>query len=913
MTTSDRLPRPSLRQTAGTETTDDSLMDSGGRVAGPRQPLTLNDDRPASCPRLSQMTGLLNDLLNAEELQQVADHVDQCSACQSLLDRLTAAQVPPESSTTQSTGSTTPGNHLATILEEVKTSGLPAGNPQPQAPERRPSVVFPQPPADGAPLGRLGGYMMQAEIGSGATGLLFQAFDPRLQRPVAMKVLRGELAISPNARVRFEREARAVARLQHPHIVQIHDVGAPADFLPYITMELIQGGSLRELIQQEACTVDTAVHLMRQVLSGLQHAHQNRVIHRDIKPSNILLDDRQQIRLVDFGLARLDERTGELTAEHALAGTPAYMSPEQITDPAAASEVSDVYSAGIVLFELLTGTVPFHGVTRVLLHKVVHEDPPSPAAFHDQIPRDLQRICLKAIARESHRRYQSAAEFDQDLERWQRNEPVQARPVGWLERRWRQIRRHPLTAAMLAAMAVLLFALIGVWIDFTWTAAQTSARLEAANRDLLQSSVTATRNEQAALANAAFAREQTNLAYDVLQALIFDLQDQFEESETLASAREAVLTQAAAGLERLSLTVRNSRMPQLDLAVALNRLGETWRELNKSELAIRDCQRAAQILNQLAPESGDSTTALQCRMWVEWNLATSLRSHPSQARRHLKACAEAAERLLTRQVGGEAAANDARLHAVNAHRLLGEICLENAPQNAEHCFRRAMSAAATGGEPQNLRLARANAAVALAQLLFRSHRSVEESRQLLSTAAVEYDEALQSETAQADARAQLCVALISLAELELHAEQTAAAASHNSRVSQLLQSPPQSVDERLVNAMHYALAGRIAVQQGDPAAAQQALLAAEECLPPPTTHEQADDSLALWFQVQINLSALEQQSGDEEGAQIRRNRIEGRLKSLLSSADKGRHNKAQDLLSQLHGTPAGSTPPTAHP
>lgn len=912
MTTSDRSGQPPLRLTVGTESPDDALAEKEARRPGLRQPLTLNDDRPASCPRLSQMTGLLNDLLNEEELRQVADHVDQCTDCQSLLDRLTAAHVPADSSPTEANISTARSTHLATILEEVKTGGLPNSNPQHQE-SREPPVVFPLPPVDGAPLGRLGGYMIEAEIGSGATGLLFRAFDPRLQRPVALKVLRSELAVAPTARVRFEREARAVARLQHSHIVQIHDVGAPADFLPYMAMELIEGTSLREHIQQQACSVEEAVRLVRQILSGLHHAHQHRVIHRDIKPSNILLDAQRQIRLVDFGLARLDERTGDLTAENALAGTPAYMAPEQITNPADANEVCDVYSAGVVLFELLTGTVPFHGVTRVLLHKVIHEDPPSPGTFNDRIPRDLQTICLKAIAREPNRRYRSASEFEDDLERWQKNEPVHARPVGWLEKHWRQIRRQPLTAAMLTAMAVLLGALAGLWIDFTWTASQTNARLEAANRELVQSSATATQNEKAALANAAFAREQTNLAYDVLQALIFDLQDQFEESESLASAREAVLRQAAAGLERLSRTVKDSRMPQLDLAVALNRLAETWQELDKPDLAIRDCQRAVQILNQLASESRHSSTALQCRMWVEWNMATCLRSHPSQTRSHLKACADAAERLLTRQGGAESAAMDARLHLVNSHRRLGEICSENAPENAEHCFRRAMSAVATAGEPQHLRLARADAAVALAQLLFRAHHLIEESRQLLSAAAVEYDQALRSETPQADARVQLSVALISLAELELHAEQTAAAASHNSRVRQLLQSPPQSPDDRQISAMHYALAARIAVQQGDPGAAQQALLAAEECLSLSTTGEQADDSLVVWFQVQMNLSALEQQSGDEKGAQIRRNRVEDRLKSVLSSTDEGRHTQAQDLLSQLHGAPAGSTPPTKHP
>jgi serine/threonine protein kinase len=200
-----------------------------------------------------------------------------------------------------------------------------------------------------------------------------------------------------------------------------------------------------------------AAELVASIADALQCAHDVGVIHRDIKPANIMLDQRELPRLMDFGLARRESGDATMTIDGQILGTPAYMSPEQARgESRSVDRRSDVYSLGVILFQSLTGELPYRGTTRMLLHQVLNEEPPRPRSLSDHVPRDLETICLKAMAKDPSRRYATARDMADDLRRFLRDEPIQARPVGRLERAWRWYRRNAVVACLALVMGILL-------------------------------------------------------------------------------------------------------------------------------------------------------------------------------------------------------------------------------------------------------------------------------------------------------------------------------------------------------------------------------------------------------------------------------------------------------------------------
>lgn len=306
---------------------------------------------------------------------------------------------------------------------------------------------------------RLGRYELLGVVGIGSFGTVYKARDPELERIVAIKIPRDGSVTGKKDVDRFLREGRSVAQLRHPSIVSIYEVGA-SDSLPYLVSEFVEGMTLADLLATRRPSPQKAAELLATVADALQYAHEMGVIHRDIKPANIMLDQYELPRLMDFGMARRETGDVTMTVDGQILGTPAYMSPEQARgESRGVDRRSDVYSLGVILFQSLTGELPFRGTTRMLLHQVLNDEPPRPRSLSDHVPRDLETICLKAMAKDPSRRYATARDMADDLRRFLRDEPIRARPVGSAERIWRWCRRNTALASLALVLGVLLIAI----------------------------------------------------------------------------------------------------------------------------------------------------------------------------------------------------------------------------------------------------------------------------------------------------------------------------------------------------------------------------------------------------------------------------------------------------------------------
>jgi len=305
-------------------------------------------------------------------------------------------------------------------------------------------------------LRELGDYELLEEIGRGAQGVVYRARQKSLNRIVALKIIGlGHWATKAHVK-RFRLEAEAAARLDHPFIIPIHEIGE-SNGSCYFSMQLVEGGQLDRVIKQEPMPSRQAAELIAKLARTVHHAHQRGILHRDIKPGNILLDANGDPHLTDFGLARLLEPGSSVTRTTEALGTPSYMAPEQARgDNAQLSSATDVYGLGAVLYQLLTGYPPFVGSTTYeTIRLVLDTDPRQPRLLNPKVDRDLATICLKCLEKDPKQRYSSALALAEDLEHWLRYEPTQARRAGILLRANKWIRRKPLAAALVVSLVAL--------------------------------------------------------------------------------------------------------------------------------------------------------------------------------------------------------------------------------------------------------------------------------------------------------------------------------------------------------------------------------------------------------------------------------------------------------------------------
>jgi tetratricopeptide (TPR) repeat protein len=411
-------------------------------------------------------------------------------------------------------------------------------------------------------------YDIGAKLGEGAVSIVHRGVDRELGRPVALKFLRDGLVSLDKVRERFHREAKSLARMDHPNVVKVHDVGQSGPRL-FLVMELVEGGSLGLLLVSEPRASRRSIELLEQAARGVHHAHERGIVHRDLKPENILVAGGKTAKVADFGLAYLAETGPALTRTGTLLGTPMYMAPEQVHGRADVTLRSDVYALGVILYQVLTGRTPYDAETvSQVYEQIMQEDPVPPRKIHPELPWELEAVALKAMEKEPSRRYGSAAEFADELRRWLAGEPVEARPVSTIARAWRRVTRNRLRVA--AALLVLLAVASAVVL---WNRGRGEIREVKAGAARLEEATRLLEAANVSLAN----------AYAATYTTAVDAPELLKESEQARTLIEKALSIAP------------------DFALSHYRMGEVWEIGGYYGNAAESFKRAAELNPRLGP------------------------------------------------------------------------------------------------------------------------------------------------------------------------------------------------------------------------------------------------------------------------------------------------------------------------
>jgi serine/threonine protein kinase len=492
----------------------------------------------------------------------------------------------------------------------------------------------------------LPGFEFVRELGRGGMGVVYLARQTALKRLVAIKMIRGRYGTDAVELARFRTEVEAAARLKHPQIVQLYEVGEHAG-QPYCVLEYVAGGSLLDILQGKPQPADNAARLVQQLAVAVQHAHERGVIHRDLKPANILLEaaglevagdtldakgrdastqrDGQQRasaaveptgwrpKIADFGLAReLTASETKKTLTGMIVGTPAYMSPEQAAGQSKqCGPATDIHALGVLLYELLTGRPPHQGATVLdTLEQIRSQEPVAPRALQPRTPRDLNTICLKCLRKDPARRYITAQALAADLAAYLERRPIAARPVGPAERAWMAARRRPLVASLVAAVCLVtaIGLSVGVyqWRQTSAALSATAAALKNEQSERMAKEAALTKAEEALADTKAFSRFVVD---DVLAVARPAGQDGGQGIDT--TVREAL--DAAS----LNLAVRFSGRPRAE-AITRFDLGETYYALGQYDAAETHFREAVRLNREVLGPNQTATMEAEDRLGMAW-------------------------------------------------------------------------------------------------------------------------------------------------------------------------------------------------------------------------------------------------------------------------------------------------------
>ena len=396
---------------------------------------------PQNCPSLAQLRKLLTEDDVDEQLEH---HVDGCADCHAALERVTSDQTSDRWRNLISTPPSAGRIERSSELDLLDS-------------QQRHTACFPP---------SIPGYEIIGELGRGGMGVVYEANERALRRRVAIKTLIGGYFSSPEHLQRFRREAEALASLTHPNIIRIHRCD-DVQGLPFLVLEFVEGITLEAWLATRKLTVDQTVELMRQLAQAVHAAHEKGIIHRDLKPANVLLDTTIpntdfQAKIADFGLARFAMAAAE-THSNVMVGTPTYMAPEQLESKDHIGRAVDIYSLGVIFYELLCERPPFRASSTMdLIRMVIDQEPVPPRSLDASIPRDLETICLKCTAKSPAKRYATATDLDQDLQRWQQHYAIHAKPATNLEKLSRWAQRNRALAVTLAVFAAFFVGTLAV-------------------------------------------------------------------------------------------------------------------------------------------------------------------------------------------------------------------------------------------------------------------------------------------------------------------------------------------------------------------------------------------------------------------------------------------------------------------
>jgi serine/threonine-protein kinase len=620
----------------------------------------------------------------------------------------------------QATTVSAPGAGTATFVgstdHTATVSASPGGGPNGGADPLEP----------GTRVRYFGDYELLRELGRGGMGIVCKARQISLNRTVALKVLKADVLAGEDELLRFQNEAKAVALLDHPHIVPILEVGEH-EGRRYFTMKLVGGPSLEKKLAGYATDPRAAARLVATAAEAVHHAHQRGILHRDLKPSNILLDERGDPYVTDFGLAKRVEGDSELTRTGAILGTPGFMAPEQASGRrGAVTTASDVYGLGAVLYALLTGRAPFRGDwVGETLQQVRERPPESPSRINPRTPRDLRVICLKCLEKDPQRRYPSARALAEDLGRFVAGEPIAARPVGALTRTWMWCRRRPALAAAVGVSGVALALVLGGTLYY-------NARLR---RE---------RDRAVAAEKAAVALQE--LALSAHNRLVYDVQERLGTSAATRPVRESLLQTAIDGLDRIARRAEATG-PDLSRAVAHQKLGSSYFQIGRTERARGHFEQAIRLAERLGRDRPGEPAVAECLRGALTRLGelciaegahrgADRETRFAEAKGHLRravALAEAVAKADPHRAGATEALLEVYFQLGRAHAFAEE------PAEAELCYRRMQELAVrwVKDEPGNTRAR---------NLLAASHRKLGDRRKLAgdyTSARVEYEKAIE--------------------------------------------------------------------------------------------------------------------------------------------------------------------------